>query len=69
MKRALRWIYDWATVLTATIMGAPQILIALINALDDINLTPLVGPERSLQIITVVAIVKAVLSLIEARRA
>jgi hypothetical protein len=69
MKRALRWIYDWATVLTATIMGAPQILIALINALDDINLTPLVGAERSLQIITVVAIVKAVLSLIEARRA
>jgi hypothetical protein len=68
MKRALRWIYDWATVLTATIMGAPQVLLALLNALDGINITPLVGPERSLQIITVVAIVKALLAMIEARR-
>jgi hypothetical protein len=68
VARIARWIYDWITVLTAALLGAPEILLHVLSAFEGIDLAPLVGPERSLQIITTVAIGKAVLALIEARR-
>lgn len=60
--KQLRWVYDWITVITAASVG-------LLHALDGINLAPLIGSERALQVVTVVAIVKAVLAFIESRRA
>lgn len=65
MKRCLRWLYDWITVLTASLVGLPTLLLQLLPFFMDIDLTPYVGSERALQIVTAVAILKAVLASVE----
>jgi hypothetical protein len=65
MKRCIRWVYDWITVLTASLVGVPTLLLQLLSFFGDVDLTPFVGAERALQIVTAVAILKGVLASIE----
>lgn len=67
IKSWFRWVYDWITVLTASIVGVPSVLLEILNALSGIDISPLVGPDKALKIVTGVAIVKAILALIESR--
>lgn len=67
MKRFLRWVYDWLTVLTASLVGLPTLLLQFLNFVGMVDLSPLVGPEMALKIVTGVALVKALLAFIESR--
>lgn len=58
------WIYNWITVLTASLVGLPALLLQLLASLDGINLTPLIGADMALKIVTAVALVKALLAFI-----
>jgi hypothetical protein len=65
MKRFCRWVYDWITVITASLVGLPTVLLQLLSLFGGIDLTPFVGPEMALKIVTSVAIIKAILAFIE----
>lgn len=65
IKSWARWVYDWITVITASLVGLPSVVISLLDSLGAINMAPLVGPEIALKIVTSVAIVKALLAFIE----
>lgn len=67
LKKALRWVYDWITVLTGLLVGVPELLLQLLSAFDGVDISPIFGPDRALKIMTGVAIVKAALSFIESR--
>jgi hypothetical protein len=67
MKVAFRWVYDWITVLTASLVGLPSLLLELLSFFGGIDLTPLVGPDRALKIVTAVALAKGLLGFIESR--
>lgn len=67
IKSWARWVYDWITVIVASLVGLPTLLIQLLNYLGAIDLSPFVGPEMALKIVTGVAILKAVLAFIESK--
>lgn len=67
IKSWARWVYDWITVIVASLVGLPTLLIQLLNYLGAIDLSPFVGPDMALKIVTGVAIVKAVLAFIESK--
>lgn len=69
VKAGFRWIYDWITVLTASLVGLPSLLLELLSYLDGINITPFIGPDMALKIVTGVAIAKALLAFIESKTA
>lgn len=66
-KKALRWVYDWMTVLTASLVGIPEILLQVLSLIDGIDLTPILPPEHAVKIITGVALTKALLAWVESR--
>lgn len=67
MKKFARWVYDWITILAASLVGIPSILLEFLHHIEFVDFSPWVGAERSLQIVTGVAVVKAILALIESR--
>jgi hypothetical protein len=67
MIAALRWIYDWITVIAAMLVGLPELLLAILSAVEGIDISSFVGPERALTIITTIAVAKAVLAFIQSR--
>ncbi len=67
VKKVFRWIYDWMTVLAATLIGVPSLLLEFLNLLNGVNFTPLVGADTSLKIVTGIAITKALLAAIESQ--
>jgi hypothetical protein len=62
IKTAFLWVYNWITVLTASLVGLPDVLLQLVSSFGGIDFAPLVGPEMALKIVTSVAIVKALLA-------
>ena len=67
IKSWARWVYDWITVLVVSLVGLPTLLLELLNALAGVDITPLVGADKALEITTSVALVKAILALLESR--
>ena len=67
IKSWARWVYDWITVLVASLVGLPTLILQLLSYFDAINFTPIVGPDMALKIVTGVAIVKAIAAFIESR--
>jgi hypothetical protein len=67
IKTAFRWAYDWVTVLVASMVGLPDVLLQLLSIVQGVDISPLIGADKALKIVTAVAIAKAVLSLIESR--
>lgn len=55
------------TIITVSLVGLPSMLLEFLTYLGGVNLEPLVGQERALQIITYVAIIKSVLAVIQSR--
>lgn len=62
IKAALAWVYNWITVITGIIVGAASVLPDLISALVGIDLAPLIGADRAAQLVTIVAIIKAIVA-------
>lgn len=52
------WLYQWVTVLTATIVGGLSTVFEVLDAFGAIDLTPILPPEHAAKIITVIAIAK-----------
>ena len=67
IKSWLHWVYDWITVIVASLVGLPTLLIQLLDSFGAVNIAPLVGPELALKIVTGVALVKAALAFVESR--
>ncbi len=67
IKEWARWVYDWITVITASLVGLPTLILQLLSYFDVVNIAPIVGPEMALKITTSVAIIKAILAFIESR--
>lgn len=68
IKTAARWVYDWITVLAASLVGAPAILLQFLSYLDGVDFSPFIGTDRALKIVTTVAIAKAILAFIVSLR-
>ncbi len=64
-----KWVYDWITVLVGMAMGVVSLLPDLLAMLSGIDLSPLVGPQRALQIVTVTALAKAAIAFWQSRKA
>ena len=67
VKVAFRWVYDWITVLTASLVGVPSLLLELLSYFDGVDISPLVGYGTASKIVTGVALAKALLAFIESR--
>lgn len=67
MRRVARWVYDWITVIVASLVGLPELILQLLSFFDGVDITPFVGPDKALKIVTGVALVKALLGFIESR--
>lgn len=65
IKSSTRWVYDWITVIVASLVGVPEIVLQLLSYFDGIDVSAFLGPQRALQITTGVALVKAVASILE----
>lgn len=55
-----KWVYNWITVIVATGVGGTSMVFDALDALTGTDLTPVLPPAHAAQIITVVAIAKAV---------
>lgn len=53
-----RWVYEWLTVLTATIVGGLSSVFELLDLVGAVDLTAIMPAEYAAKIITVVAISK-----------
>lgn len=58
IKSWFRWVYDWITVLSATVIGV----------ISQIDTSLLGGSDTAVKIITAIAVVKGVAAYIEKRR-
>lgn len=65
IKSAAYWVYEWITILAASLVGLPSLLLELLSSIEGVNLTPLIGPELALKIVTIVAVAKAIIAFIE----
>jgi len=65
LKAAALWIYKWITVIVAALVGVPEMLLQALSYLDGIDISPIVGPNLALKIVTGVAVAKAVAAIIE----
>lgn len=67
IKVAARWVYDWITVLTASLVGIPSLILELLSFFEGVDISPFVGYDKAMKIVTGVAIAKGLLSFIESR--
>lgn len=68
-KAWARWVYEWITVLTASIVGGLSLVVSHLSALGAADLTPFLGSDKALKIVATVAIVKAGLAFIGRKKA
>ena len=64
-KTILRWVYDWITVITASLVGIPALLLDFLSFFDGVDISPIIGYDKASKIVTGVAITKALLAFIE----
>lgn len=64
IKSAARWVYNWVTVIVASLVGVPDLALQALSYLDGVDIAPIFGPDAALKIVTGVAITKAVLSIL-----
>ena len=67
IKAAARWVYDWITVIVASLVGLPTLLLQLLSFFDGVDISPFVGPENALKIVTGVALAKAMAAFLQSQ--
>lgn len=65
---AVKWVYDWITVIVAGLAGVATFILPLLNLIDGINIAPLVGADTAIKIVTGVAVAKAIFAFIASYR-
>jgi hypothetical protein len=65
IKRAARWVYDWITVIVASLVGVPTLILQFLSFFDGVDITPFVGADNALKVVTGVALIKAMAAFIE----
>lgn len=64
IKAAALWFYNWVTVIVASLVGVPELVVQALSYLDGIDITPIFGPDTALRVVTGVALAKAAFSII-----
>jgi hypothetical protein len=64
-KVVVKFIYNWVTVLAASLVGAPAVLIDILNGVMGLQFEAFVSAPTALKIVTGIGIVKAVLAAIQ----
>lgn len=64
VKAVAKWLYNWVTVIVASLVGVPELVVQALSYLDGVDISPIFGPDLALKIVTGVAVAKAVLSLV-----
>lgn len=67
MKKFFRGVYDWITVIVASLVGVPSVVLQFLHFIEFVDFSPWVGPETALQIVTGVALAKALLAFLESQ--
>jgi hypothetical protein len=68
LKAAAKWVWNWVTVLAATILGALSIGVDYLNQLAGVDLTQVMTERRAAQITFSVAVVKGVVAAYNAQK-
>ena len=69
LKAFFAWVYNWITVITGIVVGFVSMLPDLLMSLAGIDFSPILGPSHAAQIVTGVAILKAVVAFYRSRTA
>lgn len=69
LKAFFAWVYNWITVITGIVVGFLTSLPDLVMSLAGVDFSPILGPSRAAQIVTVVAVVKAIVAFYQSRKA
>lgn len=67
LRALFRWIYDWITVITASLIGLPALALEFFSYFSGVDIAPLVGPDRAMKIVTAVALLKGVLAFAQSK--
>ena len=68
LKAAAKWVWNWVTVLAATILGALSIGVDYLNQLAGVDLTQVMTERRAAQITFSVAVMKGVVAAYNAQK-
>ena len=68
-KSAALWVWNWITVLAATVLGVLSICFDCLEQLSGIDLTQIMTQRRAAQITFGVAITKAVVAIYNSQKA
>lgn len=60
IKAFFKWVYDWVTVLAASLVGLPSVTLDFLTSVGAIDYSPLVGSDKALKIVTTVALIKGI---------
>lgn len=69
IKAAAKWVYNWITVLTVTILGGLSILLDYLDQLAGVDFTQIMTQRRAAQITFGVAAAKAIAAAYNAQKA
>lgn len=67
LKAFAAWVWNWVTVIVASLMGFLSVGIDFFNSLTGVDFAQLVGPQRAMQIVAGVAFAKALVATYQAK--
>jgi len=68
-KAAAKWVWNWITVLTVTVLGFLSIAIDYLDQLAGVDLTQIMTQRRAAQISLTVALTKGIVAAYNAQKA
>jgi len=69
VKTAAKWVWNWVTVLTVTVLGFLSIAIDYLDQLAGVDLTQIMTQRRAAQISLTVALTKGIVAAYNAQKA
>jgi len=69
VKTAAKWVWNWITVLTVTVLGFLSIAIDYLDQLAGVDLTQIMTQRRAAQISLGVALTKGIVAAYNAQKA
>lgn len=69
IKAAAKWVYNWITVLTATVLCGLTVIADYLDQLAGVDMTQIMTQRRAAQITFGVAVTKAVVAAYNSRKA
>lgn len=69
VKAAALWVWNWITVLVATIMGALSASVDYLDQLTGLDWSQVISKERAVAVIFWTGVVKAIVATYQAQKA